>query len=152
MLRKYNEFDISNIPVELAIPQSGKDEAVTSCILAEDLYGYLPANINLSNDLTYRPYLHHDTLTAPVQAGTVVGGVDIYYKDTKITDGKLIVTDNIPTSTLLKALADMKQIILNRITILSVIFFAIFFSLFLLILHLRKKHKKIKQIEYSKKR
>ncbi len=131
--------EICSIPVELALPQNANAEAELACVLQEPLWGYLPINIDLKKDISYRPYLHQKALTAPVEANTVVGGVDIYWGEQYITTGKLIVNQDLPANGLLQTMDTMKNAMLSRPILLSMLAFLILFLLFYLKIRMQKR-------------
>ncbi len=134
--------EICSIPVELALPQNANAEAELACVLHESLWGYLPTDIDLKKDVSYRTYLHKASLKAPVAANTVVGGVDVYWGDQYITTGKLIVTQELPANGLLQTMDTMKSTMGSRPILLSVITLLLLLLLFQLKIQLQKKTKR----------
>jgi len=130
------------VPVNLALPNGTDSTATVSCVLADDLFGYLPNNINIEKDLEYRYYLHHPALTAPVKSGTVVGGVDVFWNDELIAHGKLIAAEDVSPSDILFSLDTMKRVILSRFTVVFLLSFLVLCLCYFGILHRKKKKKR----------
>lgn len=130
-----------DLTVELALPTNGSQAVTVDCILEDDVYAYAPANIDYKRDLIYKTYFHNDTLTAPVVENTVVGGVDIFYKDELLSSARLVTADNVVESRLLVVLKEMKQAILSRTSIIFVIALALLLTLHFYFTVWRKKLK-----------
>ena len=132
---------VGNMTVELALPTNGSQAVTVDCIIEDDIYAYAPKNIDYKRDLIYKTYFHHETLTAPVKENTVVGGVDIFYKDELLSSARLVTAENITDSKLLVVLKTMKQVILSRFTLIFIITLAILLSVYFYFTVWRKKIK-----------
>ena len=142
--------EVCSTPVRLAIPQNSNATSELSCVLAEDVYGYLPTQTDLSEDLTYRYYLHQREWTAPISSDTVIGGVDIYLGDEWIATAKLIAAEEIPSSSLLVALETMKTVFLSRPILIACLTFVILLLLYLYFSSVSYKRKHAPVIAYKK--
>ena len=117
---------ISELSVDLALPTNGREEMLVDCILSEDIYAYAPQGIDYKKGLTYKPFYYEDRLTAPVLAGTEVGGVDIYYGNALIASGKLVTENDVQASELLVSLHNMKSFLTSRIVIVFLVLITAF--------------------------
>ncbi len=132
--------EICEATVDLALPNQADSSATVPCVLSDDLFGYLPNTINIEKDLDYRYYLHHDTLTAPLESGTIVGGVDVFWNGELVAHGKLVAEESVGVSKLLFFLDKMKHSILSGFTLVFLGVFAILCACYFSITH-RKKRK-----------
>ena len=101
------------IPVELVASDSKDGVAYASCVLDRDLYALLPEEMDASK-LEFRSFLHTESICAPISAGSVVGGIDVYYQDRWVCHGKLIVDEDIQPNAMLYTLNAAKNLFLSR--------------------------------------
>ena len=131
---------ICEATVDLALPNQADSSTTVSCVLSDDLFGYLPTNVNIEKDLDYRYYLHHDTLTAPLKSGTIIGGVDVFWNGELVAHGKLVAEESVGVSKLLFFLDKMKHGILSGFTGVFLLVFSLLCTCYFIIVH-RKKRK-----------
>ena len=110
------------------------------CILTEDIYAYAPKGVDYNKTLTYKTFFYEDRLTAPVYAGTEVGGVDIYYGDALIASGRLVTNEDVRESELLISLHNMKAFMTSRIVVIFLILITAF-ALIMIIIKFKRKQK-----------
>ena len=139
---------VTSLPVELAVSKDGKQTRV-SCVLKDDLYALVDKNADLG-DLRYKHYFHNASLDAPVDAGTIVGGVDVYYNGEIIATGVLITEDNIEANSVLLFLDNAREFVTGRVLWLTVAFFIVIFSLVHFLSKIRSKHRSAKKMGYTK--
>ena len=111
---------IRSVPVELAMPISGSDGAAIDCIVAEDIYALVPQNVSTDTDLKYKLFYHYDKLHAPLNKGTVIGGIYITYNGNVITSARLVAAEDMSANDTLKTLDDLKLFFTGRIFIMFV--------------------------------
>ncbi len=140
------EQEVCTVPVQYALPKGGEKEVSVPCVLTQDLYGFIPADTDLKKGLSYRFYFHEDPISAPVEAGRVIGGVDIYLGDEWITGCPIAAAEPIEHSSLLVFLARMKNNILSRRTLLILLFLVPMLVLYLYFTSRRHRHNTIKTI------
>ncbi len=138
--------EICSVPVQYALPQNGEKEVSVPCVLTKDLYGFIPADTDLKEGLDYRVYFYENPLTAPVESGTVIGGVDIYLGDDFISGCPIAAAKNIDSSSLLVSLAKMKSNILSRRSLIILLFLIPMLCLYLYMSGQRHRRKSIKTI------
>lgn len=130
---------ICRASVQYALPDSGKNLAEIPCVLSQDLYGFLPKNLD-REALIFQPFFHRDAISAPIDKGTVVGGVDVYYNDQYVTSAKLLAYETKEPNPTLLALAKMKHMISSRTSIITAVC-AIVLSTFYFLLFEKKVKK-----------
>ncbi len=138
--------EICSVPVQYALPKNGEKEVSVPCVLTEDLYGFIPADTDLKKGLDYRIYFHEESLSAPIEAGTVIGGVDIYLGHEFIVGCPIATVEDIESSSLLLSLAKMKSNILSRRSLVIVLFLIPILTIYLFLSGKRHRRKTIKTI------
>lgn len=113
---------ICALDTKLSMPSS---DAVAWCVIDEDVYTLTHKDVDVENDLVYKHYLHNQQLNAPVDAGVIVGGVNIFYNDEIIGKAVLVTEQEIQASEMLLALDNLKNFFTSRFFLLSVIFIAV---------------------------
>lgn len=141
-----DEF-ICTINTRYALPDN-KKEVLIRCVILDDVYTLTNNDLNIEKDIEYRPYLHTEYLKAPVEAGMIVGGVDILYDDEVIGNAFLVTENSIEASKLLLILNDLKSFFSGRFFILSLCFSIIGVLIYsrIHILLLRKNRRKNKNL------
>ena len=138
---------VASLEVKLAL--DNKSTPKVGCVIANDIYAILPDDASMS-DVSYEYYLNSNELTAPVEKGTVLGGIDFYYKGKLVAHGDLVSAKSISANSLLAFLDGMKNAFLSPIFILSLIFIAL---LTLIYFYLRRKtafRRRINKYSYKK--
>lgn len=130
--------EVCRIPVSLALSKDENAEASLPCILESDLYALISDSVTPS-DLTLRTYFYDSPLSAPVEAGTVVGGVDIYDGDRWLGHSRLLVLEEIHPNPLLQALDAMRSFFSSRPFILFVITAFTLLTLYFLLAYLKRR-------------
>lgn len=124
---------ISALPVQLAL--NNQSTAKIGCVLSEDVYTFLPDDADISQ-VTAKTYFYTDSLTAPIDKNTVVGGVDFYYDGTIVGRGTIVTAESVSANPLLLFLENMKSALFSRMFLFTVFFVV---ALTLLYLFLSKK-------------
>lgn len=137
------EFSRINVNYTL----DSEDTVQISCVLKDDIYGYLPKNANLSKDLKYTVFLHDNEIDAPIEKGAVVGGINVYYKNKIITTGYLISNETIEANSFLLFMGSMQDFLLSRYFL---IFFILFFIAILIFLYFDRMYLRRKRVGYIK--
>jgi D-alanyl-D-alanine carboxypeptidase len=114
---------VASIEVKLALDV--KSSPAVNCVIAEDVYAVIPDDAEMS-DISFKYYLHEDTLTAPIEKNTVVGGIDFYYKGSKIAEGKLVTEKYVSENSLLVFLDNMKNAFISPFFLITVLLIATF--------------------------
>ena len=103
---------ISNLPVDCALTTS-KDVSI-DCIVEEDVFAYLPKDINPNKALEYRAYFHDKELSAPIDKNAIIGGINVYYNDKLIGSTRIISSDAVEENTFLTFMKEMKNFLISR--------------------------------------
>ena len=138
---------ITNASVNLAL--EGTDRARIPCIPEADVYAFLPVNADLDK-ISCVTYLHDEALTAPIQKGTVVGGVDIYYNGKYVTSSKLISADNIDVNFILKTVDHMKNTLTSRMFWMSAITAGILIAFYIISSRKNSRHQRVSKVQFKK--
>jgi hypothetical protein len=140
---KYDMFEELLEDYKLAASEIAKDDnfcrllaLVAACIrdrgnVKEDLKVVLPQNADPETDLVYDVRLTGDGLTAPLQAGDVVGQVVVTYNGSVVGKADLTVTEDFSTSIFLLGLMGFKDYLLSRPFVITVIIFVLLLLLYI---------------------
>ena len=112
---------ISERDVQYAL--SSKADVKVDCILAENVFAYLPQKVDLKKDLEYRVFFHDNILKAPVNKGDVVGGLNIYLDGELIGSSKLISDKSVDGNSFLIFMDLMKDFFLSRYFLIFIVTF-----------------------------
>ncbi len=141
---------ICEIPVDFALFESSEENVeheVKACIGAE-AKAFLPLDVNVAEEITYRYYLYSDRLTAPLEDGERVGGVDFYYNGEIIATVPLVVCDDVTVNSFVVGIEDLKSKILGRASVISLVSFAVLSSIWFYFFDYKKRRKKTKKIKF----
>ena len=144
--------EVRTAPIRLALPSGNDRETTVPCAVESDVYGFLPKNIDVEKDLTYKCYFHNDKLSAPLSKGDVIGGVDIYYADELVASEKLIAAEDVQSSAILVALDKMKTVISSRLVIISAVVFICLLIAYIIFTSRKHKRNMTRTISYQNRR
>ncbi len=141
---------ICEIPVNLAMPASDAEKQLTvSAVVAKDITAAVPSEADTEKDISYKYYLYEDELNAPVKAGSIVGGIDIYYNGEIVASSSLLAASDIEANGFLVFLDKAEKAILSRTSVISLISFLVIFSIYYYFDELRHRRKKTRNIGYK---
>ncbi len=115
--------EVCKIPVRLAMPSGKEDVAMLPCILPDAMSGLVPDIADPAKDLIYKFYLYEEEMTAPVDKGEVVGGVDIYCAGELLGHSRLVAGKQIEANSILKGMESLKHFFFSRSMLISFISF-----------------------------
>lgn len=138
---------ICTLDVGLALPEVNSDKATVDCYSKDEIYALVSPTFDITQDITYKYYLHENELNAPIGEGAVLGGVDIFYNDEIIGSTKLLAKESVEENSILFSLDKMKAFFLDRFFISSMISFVL-----LLIAYFVTEALNIKLIKTSKRK
>ena len=130
---------ICKIPIEHAILETNKNPSEVSVKLGQDVELFLPYRANTSTEITHKYYLYKESLNAPISAGTQVGNIDFYYNGELVGTAPLIIDSDIKANEFELFIVSAKSFLLNRASVLSIVFFIIIFSIYISISNQRKR-------------
>ncbi len=139
---------ICEAEIRFAMPSSKEETIKIPCIVRDDVHALIPNTID-ENKLTYRYYLHNEPLNAPIDRGTIVGGVDIICDGEAIGNAVLVAEGDVYASEVLLFLDDLKNFFVGRAFWLSVVVFVILFFIYYYISELKFRHKNASKIKYK---
>ena len=89
-------------------------EVNVSCITEDDIYAFIPKDIDLKKQLKYRVYIHDTELSAPINEGDVLGGLNIYLDGELIGTTRIISKNTVKENEFLIFMKDMKAFLISR--------------------------------------
>lgn len=134
---------VSERDVQYAL--SSKADVKVDCILAENVFAYLPQKVDLKKDLEYRVFFHDNVLKAPVNEGEVVGGLNIYLDGEIIGSAKLISNKSVEGNSFLIFMDLMKDFFLSRYFL---IFIAVFIPSIFVFVYFDKVSRRRRKTDY----
>lgn len=137
--------DFSKLNVNYALNTS--EEIMVSCVLQEDVYAFLPKNIDLNKELKYTVFLHESELDAPIEKGVVLGGINVYYNDKVVASGRLVCDETIEANSFLAFMGATRDFLLSRYFL---IFLFIFFVAILIFIYFDRRYRQRKKVGYIK--
>jgi D-alanyl-D-alanine carboxypeptidase (penicillin-binding protein 5/6) len=140
---------VCDVPVRFAMPDAKSDNSTVRCIIPNDVFALTRSDITAQDDLKYRYYFHNDVLDAPVNAGDIVGGVDIIYNGEIIGNEKLVVAENVSASGMLVFFDGMKSFFIGRFFLLCVAFTVISIAAYCFHERRELRRKNVKRISYK---
>ncbi|MBQ4354074.1 MAG: D-alanyl-D-alanine carboxypeptidase [Clostridia bacterium] len=114
---------------ELSVRLSSTLDYVT-LVPAKDITVYMPASVNVAEDIRYSYNTYADVLDAPVQSGQEAGTITVLYGDEILGSCPLITTSSITRSEFLHFLAQVEDFSHGRFfrgTVISVVVLAVLY-------------------------
>lgn len=139
----------SVIDCNILLALNSNNDSKVSCSPEKDIYAFVDSDFDTSK-ISLVPYLHNESLKAPVEKGTVVGGVDVYYNDQIIACEKLICNSYVAPNTVLYILDVMQNFFISRVFIISSVLSITFIGIYLLSGRKSSRYKRIRGVEYKK--
>lgn len=130
-----NKNVITSVPVKYAV--SVKE---VELYLKDDLKLFLPNDIDLQNDLVYSTNIFDSELKAPLADGEIVGELIVSLEGRILTKAPLILRENIDKNGFLYFMEAIKDYVLSRSFLLTVIIFVLIMSAYYII---KRRHIKI---------
>lgn len=103
---------ISTLPVECAL--STDNNVSINCVVEEDVFAYLPKDIDMKRDLEYRAYFHDKELSAPISKSAVIGGINVYFNGKYVGSTRIISTSSVEENSFLTFMKEMKSFLISR--------------------------------------
>ena len=123
----------------------------TWCVIKDDVYTLTSKDIDVDKDLKLRHFLHNEQITAPSNAGAIVGGADILYNDEIVGKAVLVLENDVQASNMLVTFDRLKSFFTGRFFLVSVFLMLIGFIIYLRIDIMSVGKKSKKQNKLSKK-
>lgn len=139
---------IAKRKVEYAL--SSKTDISVSCVLKDDIFAYLPKDVDLKKDLEYRVFYHETDLAAPISEGDVIGGINVYCDGAIVGSSKLIVTQNIDGNGFLIFMDSMKAFFLSRYFWIFILTLFPSLAVFIYYDRMKRRRKKVGFVNYKK--
>lgn len=120
------------------------------CAISSDLNVVLKDGTKIKDDITYKIYFNDNTLSAPIRAGDVVGGVNVYCKDVLVGRAILLAASDVEPNLILYSLKQMKDFISGRVFIIGFLLSIVSVFLYVYFDSKNLRYKKVKTVRYSK--
>ena len=144
-IRSKNE-KVSTLPVDCVLTTD--KETNISCILEDDIYAYIPKNIDLKKRLEYRVYFHNTSLVAPINEGDVLGGLNIYLDGKLIGSARIISGSSVEENSFLIFMKDMKSFLVSRYFLIFILAAAPSLAIFLYVDYMKCRRKNVRYIKF----
>ncbi len=118
-------------PVTLPVGMTGISKSKAALAVVGDLGAYLPADADPTAEVVLHTTITGGELTAPLQAGQVVGYVTATYDDRVVGRAELIVTEDFDKSLLLGGMMAFRDYLCSRAFWITLFVFVILLLLFL---------------------
>lgn len=127
---------VSTMPVQYSVNASE-----TNLYLESDLSLFLSEEIDVKDDLTYNVYIYGDELRAPLKSGDAVGELIVSLDGVVLATVPIVIKTDVERNGFLYFLELMRNYVLGRAFIISLITFAVALALYYFIN--KQKHKKV---------
>ncbi len=115
----------------LPVGMTGISKSTADLALAEDLKVYLPADADISSELTFDTIIPDGKLVAPLTAGDIVGQVSVSYEGRVIGRASLYVTEDFSQNAFVGGLMTFRSYLCSRAFWIAVIAFLLLLLPFL---------------------
>ena len=137
---------ISTLLVDCALTTD--KETTIDCITENDIYAFVPKNLDLKKRLEYRVYFHDKELIAPINEGDVIGGLNIYLDGVLIGSTRLICNKNIVENSFLVFMNNFKNFLLSRHFLIFIFIVVPSLAIFLYIDYMKNRRKNVRYIKF----
>ena len=137
---------ISSLPVDCAL--STDKEVNISCVTEDDIFAFIPKDLNLKKRLEYRVYMHDTDLIAPINEGDVLGGLNIYLDGVLIGSTRIISKNTVEENSFLIFMKEMKGFLLSRYFVIFIIVALPSLAIFLYIDFMKGRRQRVKYIKF----
>jgi D-alanyl-D-alanine carboxypeptidase len=129
---------------------SDDDALKVVCIVPKDIYAFVDQDIDPKKDITYKAYLHDGAVRAPLRAGSIVGGVDFYYKGTVVASSPLVVEQDVDANKILSVIDTVKEFFFSRVFLFGFVLSVVLVSIYIYFDAKNKRHKKVGRVTFKK--
>ncbi len=136
---------VMRAPLSLALARDGEDVYMLDLVTPEEVTLYLPYDRNSLSTLDVRPYILDEELKAPVKAGDVVGGADIYIDGVWRGSTDLVAGETVAANPFLLIMSAAKSYFLGRAFIISLILFIILFAVYYYFYEIKRRRTRAKE-------
>jgi len=138
---------LGKLDVDLAI--TDKNGATVPYTIPEDIHAYLPNDADFSK-ISYKSYFHNKKLAAPIEKGTCIGGIDVYYGDELVASSPLVAKKSVEKNYILSALSGMKRFFGGRFFIIFIVIFVPSLVFYIYVVSIQSRRKKVSTIKYKR--
>lgn len=137
---------ITTLPIDCAL--STDKEISVSCVTEDDVYAFIPKNIDLKKKLEYRVYFHDTELIAPINEGDVLGGINIYLDGVLIGSTRIISATTLEGNDFLIFMKNMKSFLISRYFLIFIFIAIPSLAAFLYINYMKNRRKNVRYIKF----
>ena len=134
--------------IDVGLSAANGEPCTLNCVLDDDVYIFVSSDIDISADIDILPYLHDNNISAPVNEGKVVGGVDFYHNGILIGSSRLIASETIKPNGVLYALDAAKKVFVSRTFITTLITIPILYAIYILVRKKAEERIKARKIKF----
>ena len=138
---------VCSVSVKAALKEENSDN--TKCVIPNDIFALIPKDTDLSNEITYKTFLHETELVAPIEKNAVVGGVHIYCGDVLIAESPIVINESVESNAILSTLDGMKAFFTSRFFIILLIILIPTLIIYISTVSVKSRHKKVKTVKYK---
>lgn len=141
---------ICKIPVDNALSPIKRDESefTVTARVDKDVSAYLPLDAD-TEKITHKHYFYSERLSAPIENGTVIGGVDFYYEGELVASSPLVITEDIPANDFLLFVDKFRDLLLSRTFIVSLLSFVLMSAIYFAAFDRKRRKKVIRRQRYN---
>lgn len=132
-------------PLSLALAGADEDVYMLDLVPPDDVRLYLTYDRNSLSTLEIKPYLLTEGLRAPVKAGEVLGGADVYVDGRLVGSTPLVARESVRANPFLLIIHLAKGFFMSRSFIISLIVFAVLFTVYYLIFDRTRRKSRTKK-------
>lgn len=137
---------LSSLPVDCVL--STEKNVSIDCITEDDVFAFLPKNIDIKKHLKYRVFIHDTELIAPINEGDVLGGLNIYLDGVLIGSTRIVSKNTVEENSFLIFMKEMKAFLLSRYFLIFILAAIPSLAIFLYIDYMNGRRKRVKYIKF----
>jgi len=137
---------VSSLPVACAITTD--KEVSVDCVTESDVYAFIPKNTDLKKRLEYRVYFHDKELTAPINEGDVIGGLNIYLDGVLIGSTRIVSNQSVAENGFLIFMKNFKDFLLSRNFFIFIFIVTPSLAIYLYIDYMKNRRKNVRYIKF----
>lgn len=137
---------ITTLPVDCAL--STDKEILVSCVTEDDVYAFIPKNTDLKKKLEYRAYFHDTELSAPINEGDVLGGLNIYLDGILVGSARIVSNTSVQENGFLVFMKNMKSFLLSRYFLIFILIALPSLVIYIYIDYMKNRRKNVRYIRF----
>jgi D-alanyl-D-alanine carboxypeptidase (penicillin-binding protein 5/6) len=127
----------------------GANSADSVCVVRDDVYAFISADIDIEKDITHKAYLHNKSIFAPIKSGDVVGGVDFYCNGALVASEPLVANEDVEANSILLSMFLVKNFLFSRAFISGFVVSVVLCSIYLHHEAKTRRHKRVGTVTFK---